>query len=89
MKSGVHPLLPYFRFTGTGAFCQLQAEAEVPFIVFRGVRLPNTSKVAFAVVGEEIDVVPTRVESAKFFERLVALLFCGNHRGAGSSTAPS
>ena len=44
----------HFRFTGTRASCQLEAEVEVPSIGFSWKSDPlNTSKCAFAIIGEE------------------------------------
>jgi len=46
----------HFRFTGTRAWCQLEAQIEVPSIGFswKSDRL-NTSKSAFAIMGEEVN----------------------------------
>jgi hypothetical protein len=46
----------HFRFTGTRATCQLEAEVEVPAIGFswKSDRL-NTSKADFAIIGEEVN----------------------------------
>ena len=46
----------HFRFTGTRATCQLEAEVEVPLIGFSWKSDPlNTSKAGFAIVGEEVN----------------------------------
>ncbi len=46
----------HFRFTGTRASCQLEAEVEVPSIGFSWKSDPlNTSKCDVAVIGEEIN----------------------------------
>jgi hypothetical protein len=43
-----------FRFTGTRAICQLEAQVEVPSIGFLWKSDPlNTSKCDFAIIGEE------------------------------------
>jgi hypothetical protein len=45
-----------FRFTGTKASCQLQAQVEVPSIHFSWKSEPlNTSKADFAIIGEEVN----------------------------------
>ena len=45
-----------FRFTGTRATCQLEAQVEVPSIRFSWKSDPlNTSKCDFAIVGEELN----------------------------------
>jgi len=45
-----------FRFTGTRASCQLEAEVEVPSIGFSWKSDPlNTSKADVAIVGEEVN----------------------------------
>ena len=44
----------HFRFTGTRATCQLEAEVEVPSIGFSWKSDPlDTSKCDFAIIGEE------------------------------------
>ncbi len=44
----------HFRFTGTRATCQMEAQVEVPSIGFSWKSDPiNTSKCDFAVIGEE------------------------------------
>jgi len=44
----------HFRFTGTRAFCQLEAQVEVPSAGFSWKsELLNTSKADFAIIGEE------------------------------------
>jgi hypothetical protein len=44
----------HFRFTGTRASCQLEAQVEVPSIGFSWKSDPlNTSNSAFAIIGEE------------------------------------
>jgi hypothetical protein len=46
----------YFRFTGTRASCQMEAQVEVPSIGFSWKSDPlNTSKCDFAVMGEEVN----------------------------------
>ena len=46
----------HFRFTGTRASCQLEAEVEVPSIGFSWKSDPlATSKCAFAIIGEEVN----------------------------------
>jgi hypothetical protein len=46
----------HFRFTGTRASCQLEAQVEVPSIGFSWKSDPlNTSKCDFAVIGEEVN----------------------------------
>jgi len=46
----------HFRFTGTRASCQLEAEVEVPSIGFSWKSDPlNTSKSDVAVIGEEVN----------------------------------
>lgn len=46
----------HFRFTGTRATCQIEAEVEVPSIDFSWKSDPlNTSKCDFAVMGEEVN----------------------------------
>jgi hypothetical protein len=46
----------HLRFTGTRATCQLEAQVEVPAIGFSWKSDPlNTSKAAFAVIGEEVN----------------------------------
>ena len=46
----------HLRFTGTRAACQMEAEVEVPSIGFSWKSDPlNTSKCAFAIVGEEVN----------------------------------
>jgi hypothetical protein len=46
----------HLRFTGTLATCQLEAQVEVPAIGFSWKSDPlNTSKAAFAVIGEEVN----------------------------------
>ncbi len=45
-----------FRFTGTRASCQLEAEVEVPSIGFSWKSDPlNTSKADVAIIGEEVN----------------------------------
>lgn len=45
-----------FRFTGTRASCQLEAQVEVPAIDFSWKSEPlNTSKSGFAIIGEEVN----------------------------------
>lgn len=45
-----------FRFTGTRASCQLEAQVEVPAIGFSWKSEPlNTSKSDFAIIGEEVN----------------------------------
>jgi hypothetical protein len=45
-----------FRFTGTRASCQLEAEIEVPSIGFSWKSDPlETSKSDFAIIGEEVN----------------------------------
>ena len=44
----------HFRFTGTRATCQMEAQVEVPSIGFSWKSDPlNTSKCDFAIIGEE------------------------------------
>ena len=46
----------HFRFIGTRAACQLEAEVEVPSIGFSWKSGPlDTSKADFAVIGEEVN----------------------------------
>jgi hypothetical protein len=46
----------HFRFTGTRATCQLEAEVEVPSIGFSWKSDPlNSSKAGFAIMGEEVN----------------------------------
>ena len=46
----------HFRFTGTRASCQLEAEVQVPSIGFSWKSDPlNTSKCDFAIIGEEVN----------------------------------
>lgn len=46
----------HFRFTGTRATCQMEAEVEVPSIGFSWKSdALNTSKCAFAIMGEEVN----------------------------------
>ncbi len=46
----------HFRFTGTRASCQLEAQVEVPSIGFSWKSDPlNTSQSAFAIVGDEVN----------------------------------
>ena len=46
----------HFRFTGTRAACQLEAEVEVPSIGFSWKSdALNTSKCDFAIIGEEVN----------------------------------
>jgi len=46
----------HFRFTGTRAACQMEAEVEVPSIGFSWKSDPlDTSKCDFAIVGEEVN----------------------------------
>jgi hypothetical protein len=46
----------HFRFTGTRASCQMEAEVEVPSIGFSWKSDPlNTSKCDFAIIGEEVN----------------------------------
>jgi hypothetical protein len=46
----------HFRFTGTRATCQIEAEVEVPSIDFSWKSDPlNTSKCDFAIIGEEVN----------------------------------
>lgn len=46
----------HFRFTGTRATCQLEAEVEVPSMDFSWKSDPlDTSKSAFAIIGDEIN----------------------------------
>lgn len=46
----------HFRFVGTRASCQLEAEVEVPSIGFSWKSGPlSTSKADFAIVGEEVN----------------------------------
>lgn len=46
--------LKHFRFTGTKAICQMEAEVEVPSIGFSWKSDPlSTSKCDFAILGEE------------------------------------
>jgi len=45
-----------FRFTGFRAFCQLEAQVEVPSIGFSWKSDPlEKSQAAFAIVGEEVN----------------------------------
>lgn len=46
----------HFRFTGTRASCQLEAQVDVPSIGFSWKSDPlNTSKCDFAIIGEEVN----------------------------------
>jgi len=46
----------HFRFTGTRASCQLEAEVDVPTLGFSWKSDPlNTSKCDFAIIGEEVN----------------------------------
>ena len=46
----------HFRFTGTRATCQLEAQVEVPSTGFSWKSEPlNTSKADVAIVGEEVN----------------------------------
>ena len=46
----------HFRFTGTRASCQLEAQVEVPSIGFSWKSDPlNTSKCDFAILGDEVN----------------------------------
>jgi len=46
----------HFRFTGTRAACQMEAEVEVPSIGFSWKSDPlETSSCAFAIAGEEVN----------------------------------
>ncbi|MGO8970769.1 MAG: hypothetical protein ACLQDQ_14515 [Myxococcaceae bacterium] len=46
----------HFRFTGTRASCQLEAEVEVPSLGFSWKSDPmNTSQCDFAIIGEEVN----------------------------------
>ncbi len=46
----------HFRFTGTRATCEMEAEVEVPSIDFSWKSDPlNTSKCDFAIIGEEVN----------------------------------
>lgn len=46
----------HFRFTGTRATCQMEAQVEVPSIAFSWKSDPlDTSKSAFAIMGEEVN----------------------------------
>jgi len=46
----------HFRFTGTRAACQMEAEVEVPAIGFSWKSDPlDESKCAFAIIGEEVN----------------------------------
>ena len=46
----------HFRFTGTRATCQLEAQVEVPSIGFSWKSDPlNTSKADVAIIGEEVN----------------------------------
>ncbi len=46
----------HFRFTGTRATCQMEAEVEVPSIGFSWKSDPlNTSKCDFAIIGQEVN----------------------------------
>jgi len=46
----------HFRFTGTRAACQLEAQVEVPSIGFSWKSDPlDTSKCGFAIIGEEVN----------------------------------
>jgi hypothetical protein len=46
----------HFRFTGTRATCQMEAEVEVPSIDFSWKSDPlNTSRSDFAIIGEEVN----------------------------------
>jgi hypothetical protein len=46
----------HFRFTGTRASCQLEAEVELPSIGFSWKSDPlNTSKCDFAIIGQEVN----------------------------------
>jgi hypothetical protein len=46
----------HFRFTGTRATCQMEAQVEVPSIGFSWKSDPlDTSKSAFAIMGEEVN----------------------------------
>jgi len=46
----------HFRFTGTRATCQMEAQVEVPSIGFSWKSDPlNTSKCDFAIIGEEVN----------------------------------
>ena len=46
----------HFRFTGTRASCQLEAQVEVPSLGFSWKSQPlNTSKSDFAIIGEEVN----------------------------------
>jgi hypothetical protein len=46
----------HFRFTGTRATCQMEAEVAVPSIGFSWKSDPlETSKCAFAIIGEEVN----------------------------------
>jgi hypothetical protein len=46
----------HFRFTGTRAWCQLEAQIEVPAIGFSWKADPlSSSKSGFAIMGEELN----------------------------------
>jgi hypothetical protein len=46
----------HFRFTGTRATCQMEAEVEIPSIDFSWKSDPlSTSKCDFAIIGEEVN----------------------------------
>jgi hypothetical protein len=46
----------HFRFAGTRATCQMEAEVEIPSIDFSWKSDPlNTSKCDFAIMGEEVN----------------------------------
>jgi hypothetical protein len=46
----------HFRFTGTRATCQLEAQVEVPSIPFTWKSDPlNTSKADVAIIGDEVN----------------------------------
>jgi hypothetical protein len=46
----------HFRFVGTRATCQMEAEVEIPSIDFSWKSDPlNTSKCDFAIIGEEVN----------------------------------
>jgi hypothetical protein len=46
----------HFRFTGTRAICQMEAEVEVPSIGFAWKSDPlDTSKCDFAIIGDEVN----------------------------------
>ena len=63
----------HFRFTGTRATCQMEAQVEVPSIGFSWKSDPlNTSKCDVAVIGEEVN--------GRYYDSLVAQQDMGLHR---------